>query len=54
MELRVGSHHWESLLLDGGGFELDTVEDGRVEDVDTGVDLVADKLDWLLDEAVDL
>lgn len=32
---------------------LDTLKHGRVEDVDTGVDLVTDKLLWLLDEAVD-
>ena len=32
---------------------LNTVQDGRVEDVDTGIDAVSDKLDWLLDETVD-
>ena len=42
----------ESLLLDGGGSELDTLKDAGVEDVDAGVDAVADKLDGLLDEAV--
>jgi hypothetical protein len=42
----------ECLLLDGGGAELDALEDAGVEDVDTGVDAVADELDRLLDEAV--
>lgn len=44
----------ESLLLDGGRTELDAVNDRGVEDVDTGVDAVADKLDGLLNETIDL
>jgi hypothetical protein len=47
------AHFGECLLFDRGWSELDAFEDGWVEDVDTGVDSVADKLDWLLDESVD-
>jgi hypothetical protein len=43
----------ESLLLDGGRAKLDALEDAGVEDVDTGVDAVTNKLDGLLDETVD-
>jgi hypothetical protein len=43
----------EGFLLDGGGTELNAAEDAGVEDVDTGVDAVADELDGLFDEAVD-
>lgn len=53
MKLVVGGHGGEGLLLDRGGLELNTVQNSRVEDVDTSVDLVANKLDGLLDEAVD-
>jgi hypothetical protein len=42
----------ERLLFDGCGAELDTVKHAGVEDVDAGIDAVADKLDGLLDEAV--
>lgn len=44
----------ESLLLDRCGAELNALEDAGVENVDTGVDAVADELDRLLDEAVNL
>lgn len=53
MELAVGAHGGEGLLLDGGWAELNAFEDAGVEDVEAGVDSVADKLDGLLDEAVD-
>lgn len=43
----------EGLAFDGGWSHFDQVDDGRVEDVDTCVDSVADKLDWLFDESVD-
>ena len=43
----------EGLLLDRSGAELDAVQNAGVEDVDTGVDTVADELDGLLDETVD-
>ena len=43
----------EGLLLDRRGAELDALQDAGVEDVDTGVDAVADELDGLLDETVD-
>ena len=43
----------ESLLLDRGRAELDTVENAGVEDVNTGVDTVSDELDRLFNEAVD-
>lgn len=53
MELAVSDHGRESLLLDGSRAQVDAVQDGRVEDVETGVDTVADELDGLLDESVD-
>ncbi|KFY11986.1 hypothetical protein V492_04157 [Pseudogymnoascus sp. VKM F-4246] len=53
VELAVLAHRGEGLLLDGGGAELDALEDAGVEDVEAGVDAVADELDGLLDEAVD-
>jgi len=43
----------ESFLLDGGGAKLNALEDAGVENVYTGIDTVADKLNGLLDEAVD-
>ena len=53
MQLTITSKFRESFLLDRCRFELDPVEHGGGEDVDTGVDTVADKFDWLFDEAVD-
>lgn len=52
MELAILNHSGEGLLLDGGGAQLDALEDGGAENVDTGVDSVANKLDGLLDEPV--
>ena len=52
VELAVLDERGEGLLLDGGGAELDALEHRGVEDVDTGVDTVADELDRLLDETV--
>lgn len=43
----------ESLLFDGGGSQFDAVQDTRVQDVDAGVNAVADKLDGFFHEAVD-
>lgn len=43
----------EGLLLNRGGAQVDTVQHRGVQDVDTGVDAVANELDGLLDEAVD-
>lgn len=53
MQQAVLDNGGERLLLDGRGTELDALEDGGVQDVDAGVDAVADELDGLLDEAVD-
>lgn len=53
VELAVFTYGGERLLFDGGGAEFDTLENAGVEDVDSGVDAVTDKLDWFLDEAVD-
>lgn len=53
VQLVVSNHGGEGLLLDRRGTELDALENGGVEDVHAGVDAVADKLDGLLDEAVD-
>ena len=41
-------------MLNGCRAELDALEHARVHDVDTRVDAVADELDGLLDESVDL
>lgn len=44
----------EGLLLDrGGAVLLNAVQDGCVQNVDTGIDTVANELDGLLDEPVD-
>lgn len=48
VELALVGHLGEDLLLDGRRLGLDPLEDGRVEDVDTGVDFVAHKHLWLL------
>src|SRR5690606_32342953 len=52
VELTISANGWEDLGLDGSWAELNTVEDGGVEDIDTSVDSVSNKLDWLLDESV--
>ena len=52
VQLTVLDKRRERLLLDGGGSELNAREHRGVENVDTGIDAVADKLDGLLDEAV--
>jgi len=53
MQLAVLADGGESLLLNGGGAQLNTVQDTGVHYVDTGVNAVADELDRLLDETVD-
>lgn len=53
VQLAVLADGGEGLLLDGGGAQLNALEDAGVQDVDTGVDAVADELDGFLDEAVD-
>lgn len=53
MELTLLGDDGEDLLLNRSRLELDPVENGRVEEVDAGIDSVADELDGLLDESVD-
>jgi len=53
VELAILDHRGEGLLLDRGGAQLDTLQDAGVEDIDAGIDAVADELDRLLDEPVD-
>lgn len=53
VELAIQDHGREGLLLDGGRSQIDAVEDRRVENVDTGIDPVADELDGLLHEPLD-
>ena len=53
VQLAVVADGGEGLLFDGGGAQLDAVQHTGVQDVDAGVDAVADELDGLLDEAVD-
>ncbi len=52
MKLAVFAHGRERLLLDGGGSQFYAGEHRWVEDVDTGVDTVADELDRFLDEPI--
>ena len=54
MQQAVLDNGGESLLLDRGRAELNALEHAGVHDVDTGVDAVADELDGLLDETVNL
>jgi len=53
VKLAVLDDRRESLLLNGGRAQLDAVQDGGVENVDTRVDAVSDELNGLLDETVD-
>ena len=53
MQLAVAAYGGERFLLDGGRAQFDALQDRGVQDIDTSVDAVADKLDGLLDEAVD-
>lgn len=53
MQLAVLADGGEGFLLNGGGAQLNAVQDTGVHDVDTSVNTVADELDGLLDEAVD-
>lgn len=53
VQLAVLGHGGEGLLLDRGRAQVDALQHAWVEDVDAGVDAVADELDGLLDEAVD-
>ena len=54
MQQAVLDNGGESLLLDRGRAELNALEHAGVQNVDTGVDAVADELDGLLDETVNL
>lgn len=53
VKLALSCKSREDFLLDRGGLDLDALEDRGVEDVDAGVDAVADKFLGLLYEAVD-
>lgn len=53
MELALLADGGEGLLLDGGWAKLDALEDTGVQNVDTGVDTVANEFDGFLDKAVD-
>lgn len=53
VQLTILGHSREDLALNRRRLDLDAVEDRGVEDVDTGVNAVADVLLGLLDEAVD-
>lgn len=53
VELTVLANGWEGFLFDGGRAQFDAVENTWVQEVDTGVDSVTNKLDRLLDETVD-
>lgn len=52
VELTILANGRESLLLDAGWPQLNAVQNGGVEDVDSGVDPITDELDRLFDKAV--
>jgi hypothetical protein len=52
VELAITADGGECLLFDGGGTQLNALENTGVEDVDTGVNAVTDELDWLLNETI--
>ena len=53
MQLPVPANGRKRLLLDARRPQLDALQHARIQDVDAGVDPVADELDGLLDEPVD-
>lgn len=53
VQLTVGTDGGEDLGLDGCGSELNALEDGGVEDVDSRIDPVSDEFHGLFHEAVD-
>lgn len=53
MQLAILTHGGEGFLLDTCGTELYSFQHARVENVETGIDAVADELDRLLYEAID-
>ena len=54
VQFTVSSLEGENLLLDAGRFDFYSVQDGRFEDVEAGVDLVGDELLGFLHEIVNL
>lgn len=54
MQQAILDNGGESLLLNRRRAELNALEHAGVENVDTGVDAVANKLDRLLDETINL
>lgn len=54
MQKTILDNGGESLLLNRSRTKLDTLEHRGIENVDTGVDAVADEFDGLLDKAVNL
>src|SRR3989338_5604035 len=54
IELALLGNLWENLLLNGGRLGLDAVEDLLVEEVNSGVDLIAHPFLRFLDKALDL
>lgn len=53
MQLALPADLGKSLLFDRSGAELDALEDRGVEDVNSGVDAVSNKLNGLFDKAID-
>ena len=53
MQFPISCHLRENLLLNRGRPQRDSLEDIGVENVDSGIDTVGDKFDWLLDETFD-
>lgn len=52
MKLFIIRHQREDVTLDRSGLDFDSVEDRRVENVDTSVDTVSDVLLGFLDESI--
>ena len=53
VQFSVVGHEGEDLLLNAGGLHLNPVQDGGLEHVDAGIDLVGHKLLRLLHKVVD-
>jgi hypothetical protein len=54
MQFTITSHEWENFFFDRSWFRFDSVENFRVENVDSRVDSVADEFGWLLNEPLNV
>ena len=54
MQLSIRGHLGKYFFFDGSWAQRDSFEDIGVEDVDSSVDAIRNKLDWFFDEAFNL